>query len=407
MAGVLMGPLSMSLIRDDNGYRTYKLKLLIRVTDLDDGVTVASNAPSLPRPGDPWLIGNDIDVWVWCRPEASITRHASVKDGRTTYFYIGEFAYSNKPLTRDQAQKRRGCHEQQIEDPLLEPDRTSGGFKQKSKEATHNYDGTPILNSAHEVVRGPQVEFDESRPTVHVVQNRPLLEFNLLCRLIDGLNDTALWGFPPRWVKFSNVTWQEQYHGLCYRYYTRELDFEVREDWDRNLLDEGTKVLNGHWGDGAVEGDGWVLDKIGGVDPDPDNPSHFIRAVDRKGDPMRLILNGAGEPANKAEIGVTNITITDPLGGQMTITTDQAHGLSAGQTFVLEGFLPSYYDGPYVATSASGSTIVCATRIDGPDAVTQYGKLYHAYGDFPGNIRVTKYPSVNLLRLGIPLTIGP
>ena len=406
MAGVLMGPLSMALKRDDNGYRTYTLKLLIRVTDLDDGVTVASNAPSLPRPGDPWLIGNDIDVWVWCRPDASITRHASVKDGHTTYFYIGEFTYSNKPLTRDQAQKRRGCHEQQIEDPLLEPDRTSGGFKQKSKEATHNQDGTPILNSAHEVVRGPQVEFDESRPTVHVVQNRPLLEFGLLCRLIDGLNDAELWGFPPRWVKFSNATWQEQYHGLCYRYYTRELDFEVREDWDRNLLDEGTKVLNGHWGDGGAEGNGWVLDDIGGADPDPDNPSHFIQAIDRKGDPTRLILNGEGLPATNVSIAITDIVLVDPQ--DMRVTCARAHGLAVGDEVTILGTEPPDYWGIYtVITVPSTTTFTCLRPVADPFEYEEGGTLFVPGTETPGSIHVAKYRSVNLLQLGIPLIIGP
>ena len=409
MAAVLMdGPLSMSLTRDDNGFRTYRLKLLIRLTDTLDGPAIASNAAGLPRPGDAWLVDNDLDVWVWCRPEASITRHTDYKDGEPIHFYIAEFTYSNKPLSKEQAEKRRGCHEQQIEDPLLEPDRVSGGFQKKSKEATHDRFGAQILNSAFEIVRGPQVEFDESRPTVKVVQNRALLEFNTLCYLIDCLNDTTLWGFPARWIKFSNCTWEEQYHGLCYKYYTRTMEFEIREDWDRDLLDEGTKVLNGHWGDGEAEGSGWVLDNINGATPDPENPTHFIRAIDRKGDPMRMILDGEGKPANTVAIEVTNISVTDPLGQQMTITTDTAHGLVAGNSFSLRGFDPPYYDGQYTVTSTSDTvTIVCDTPIDSPETVESYGKLFHSEGSNPGNIRVEKHRSANLLQLGIPTTIGP
>ena len=409
MSAVLMdGPLSMSLVRSDDGYRTYKLKLLIRITDTEDGPAIASNCPGLPLPGDPWLVDNDLDIWVWCRPEASITRHSDYSEGHPVHFYIGEFTFSNKPLTREQAEKRRGCHEQQIEDPLLEPDRTSGGFQKKSKEATHNRFGEPIFTSSFEVVRGPQVEFDDSRPTVKIVQNRLLLQFDLLCFLIDCVNDTTLWGFPARWVKFSNCTWEEQYYGLCYRYYVRTLEFEIREDWDRNLLDEGTKVLNGHWGDGEAEGSGWVLDNIAGSAPDPNKPSHYIRAIDRKGDPMRIVLDGDGKPADTVIIQVLSIQITDPLGQQMTITTLTPHGLISGNRFVLLGFDPPYYNGQYTVTSASNTTtIVCDTPIDFPDEVAEYGELFHNKGGTPGNIHVEKYRSANFLLLGIPLVIGP
>ena len=408
MSAVLMdGPLNMSLVRDDNGYRTYKMKLLIRITDTEDGPAIASNCPGLPLPGDPWLMDNDLDIWVWCRPEASITRHTDYAEGHPVHFYIGEFTYSNKPLTREQAEKRRGCHEQQIEDPLLEPDRTSGGFQKKAKEATHNRDGSEILTSSHEVVRGPQVEFDESRPTVKVVQNRPLLQFDLLCFLIDCLNDSSLWGFPPRWVKFSNCTWEEQYHGLCYRYYVRTLEFEVREDWDRNLRDEGTKVLNGHWGDGEAEGSGWVLDAIDGETPDPDDLSHFIRAIDRKGDPIRIILDGEGKPATRRGIPITDFDLqgTDFY----LVTTDIDHGLAAGDEITIIGVDPPDYDAEYTVTSVSSTTSFVVPIPDDRDIPDEYGEggVLYVDGSGPGNIRVEKYRSANFLLLGIPLVIGP
>ena len=406
MSAVLMdGPLSMTLQRDDNGYRTYSLKLLIRLTDLDDGPSIASNCPGLPLPGDPWLVDNDLDIWVWCRPEASITRHTDYDEGHPVHFYIGEFTFSNKPLTREQAEKRRGCHEQQIEDPLLEPDRTSGGFQKKAKEATHDRFGLPILNSAFEVVRGPQVEFDESRPTVKVVQNRPLLQFDLLCFLIDCLNDTPLWGFPARWVKFSNCTWEEQYHGLCYRYYVRTLEFEIREDWDRNLLDEGSKVLNGHWGDGEAEGDGWVLDKIGGASPDPNNPSHFIRAIDRKQDPMRIILDGEGRPATSQAIKISTIIEPEFPSTTAEVQTEIVHGLTAGDTVWLEGVDPPYYDGEYTVLAVLTTTSFTITVFEDAEDYSEGGYVI-TDGTGPGNIRVEKFRSANFLLLGIPLVIG-
>lgn len=395
------GPLDWRLSSDDNGYRTYKLRLLIEVTDSEDGPATAAQCAGVPLPGDMWAIDNDLDVWVWARPDYTIT---PLVNEEPNYWFVGEYTFSNKPLTRDQAERRRGCHDIQIEDPLLEPHRVSGTFSKKTKEATHDRFGNAILNPAHEVVRGPAVEFDESRPTIKVVQNVPLLQFDLLCFLIDGLNDSALWGFPARWVRFANCTWEQQYHGQCYGYYTRTLEFEVREDWDRDILAEGEKVLKGHWGDEGEEGAGWVLDEIGGEAPDPDDPSHFIRAVDRHGNPTRLILTDGGEPATQLAIAVTGIAVDSPALGEMTVTVESAHSLETGDTVVILGARPPYYSGEYEVTSAPSTTaFVVEMPLDDMDAYESDGYIY-VEGDGPGNVHVEKYPSVNLLQLDIPLT---
>ena len=91
-----------------------------------------------------------------------------------------------------------------------------------------------------------------------------------------------------------NSAW-EQYRGAC-------VEFDILyETFDRDLLDEGTKVLNGHWanpdgstGTGALSQ--WHLDSINGAAPDRFNPSHFIRYKDRNGENTRCLLNGRGTP---------------------------------------------------------------------------------------------------------------
>ena len=65
---------------------------------------------------------------------------------------------------------------------------------------------------------------------------------------------------------------------------------EYYETWDRYVADEGTKVLNGHWGlPGTPIAGRWVLDDINGSAPDPTNPNHFKRFVDRNGIGSRLV----------------------------------------------------------------------------------------------------------------------
>jgi hypothetical protein len=62
------------------------------------------------------------------------------------------------------------------------------------------------------------------------------------------------------------------------------------------VLDEGTKALNGKWNYSTGVWD--LLPVRPGVNPDPQNPSHFIRFKDRNGENAKVILDGEGRPVS-------------------------------------------------------------------------------------------------------------
>lgn len=292
--------------RDSDGFRTYKAMWIVETTT-DEGPAAVLACPGLPLPGSMWAIGGDLDPWVWCRPEMEVKIHEE-KEGEAAEYWSVIQTFSNKPLPRNQ---RQGCQDVQVEDPLLEPQQVSGGFTKYTEEARYDRYGTPIINSAWEVVTGPTVEFDKNRPTVRISQNVPLLQLELFGPMIDTVNSSTLWGLGARRIKLSNVTWEKKFWGQCQVYYTRTFEFDVRTDtFDRTLQDVGTKVLQGHWGrgnpesTGTVDGNqtGWILDPIYNPattffeDPDPLNPAHFMRAIDRQGNLISVILDGSGRP---------------------------------------------------------------------------------------------------------------
>lgn len=288
-----LGFRSWRMTRDEAGYREYKLDIQVEGAVTDGPGNVLRTA-GLPLPGTPWIVRNDIDLWAWCRPNCTVKpRHAI---GEATRVWDLEFTFSNKPNTPQQNR----CHDLEIEDPLLEPQKISGSFVKEKKEATHDKDGEPILTSSHEVIRGPQVEFDDGYHTVRIEQNVIALQLGLLASMVNTLNSAPLWGVSQTAIKFESYSWERKFHGLCSIYYTRVLEFGVRPagTWDRDILDEGTKALNGHWGDGGAEGSGWVLDTIDGNPPNPNNPAHFKRFQDRDGNPCRVVLDGFGKPIN-------------------------------------------------------------------------------------------------------------
>ena len=298
------GPVQIKGSRTAEGHRRYDVLHLVTSDCTNyathDGPFNVLETPGLPQPGDIWAFGADLDIFAFCLGTARVTPQRGYRPGELIKTWRVSQQFSTIP-----AEKER-CQDQSITDPLLEPPKLSGSFVKYLEEAQTNKDGNPIRTSSHERVKGAIVEFDANRPTVHIEQNVPDLELDLFSQMIDTLNDSLLWNMPSRRVKLSNVSWQRKLYGTCGFYFTRALDFDVRYDgFDRVALDEGTKVLNGHW-----ESSGWTLDDIGGSPPDPENPGHFIRYKDRRGENSKIILDGQGKPwegTGESGFGTINI----------------------------------------------------------------------------------------------------
>lgn len=279
---IVPGQRNWEMTRNREGHREYRITHLVK-GETTDGPATALTTPGLPVPGATWLVDSDVDVWATCKQDATVKPVNTNEPNR--YFEV-EQTFSTETDTKR-------CQEQQIEDPLLEPQKMSGGYTRYQEEIAYDRFGLPIRNSAHERMQGPLLEFDKNRPTVRIEQNVALLEADVWGPMIDTVNEAELWGFSRRCVKLSNVSWELKFYGQCFYYYTRIFEFEIRTDtFDRDLADEGTKVLRGKW-----VGNEWVLIQIDGQDPDPGNPSHFDRYRDRDGNLARTLLDGKGKPA--------------------------------------------------------------------------------------------------------------
>lgn len=269
--------ISWSRTGKDDGHREYKLTYLVATTDPDDGPQTALFAPGLPYPGAIWSQGNDLDPWAFCLPNPSAIPHQE-KEGDPHRYWKCEFTFTTIP------QKR--CQDTPIEDPLLEPPKISGSFTNYTKEVDVDRNGNPIRSTSFEKLRG--VEFDANRPTVKIEQNVINLQLSTFAPMINTLNNAALWGMSARRIKLSNVTWERKLLGSCGFYYTRTLEFDVDPDgktFDREFLDEGSKVLHGQW---TKAGDCitpvWYLTPICGTTPVHTNPMHYIAYKDVTGE---------------------------------------------------------------------------------------------------------------------------
>lgn len=278
--------------RNEEGHRTYYVKSKVKTTDFDDGPKTVMACSGLPTIGSTWsgaYFGNDSDTVAYCTPYMKIDI-LSEKEGDKNKYWTVEQKFTTMPLKR--------CADEEIEDPLLEPQKVSGSFTKFTKEVAYDRHGDIIRNSAHQPFAGQIVEFDDNRPTVRIQQNVASLGLELFTEMVDTVNNATLWGLSARKIKLSNVSWERQVRGVCDYYYTRTFDFEINfQTFDKRALDKGTKALNGYFHPSTGL---WTLRNINGNPPDPWNPTHFCTIKDLQGENIECLLNGAGEPIQDA-----------------------------------------------------------------------------------------------------------
>lgn len=296
MGTTLKGPRTWSVSRDRDGEREYTIKYYVLADSVSVGPAEVLATTGLPAAGDSWSEPGAADIYATCKLDAEVVPLSGVQEGEPFQWWLVTFKFSTK------ADDER-CKDQQIDNPLLRPQEISGGFTKYQEEATIDRNGLAITNSAFEQFKGPQIEFDHGRPTVKINQNVPLLELSLITSMQDTVNDASLWGLPARCIKLTNISWEKKYYGLCFAYYQRTFEFDIRFDtFDRDLLDEGTKVLHGHWATDTSRypAGAWVLDTVATdtfIAPDPTNPADFDRFKDRQGENATVILDGSGQPS--------------------------------------------------------------------------------------------------------------
>ena len=447
------GPLTKTMEREESTHRIYRLTYRVESDDLAmdtaDGPQVVSETPGLPQPGDLYLIDGDTDQWAYCLPTMSVKPEIVNEPSK---FWLVDLIFTTKLV------ERRIDNGLAAADPMLEPQKISGGFTKFTEEGLYDRFGRKICNSAHELIRGPQNEWDMSRQTVRIEQIVPQLQLDLFVPMLDTVNDRPLWNFPARYIKLMNATWQELFHRFT-SYYKRVFDFEIwarKEDpglrgpvatssgWDRVLLDEGTKALRGEWvPSGTPTARIWTWTLLG--NPRANNPADFIRFQDVNGNLSRVILDGAGRPYNPA--GGQSVTTCSacPSGAPLSwfiagftgsLTTDDSDVLLndselaytggctwtvtvAGVTMTLtytgsvwqltiSGLTAAnlvYTQGTWGCTSGNSLSGAVANNADAPASMYLSPGIFGS--DQPGKISVQKYNESDFLLLGIPATLGP
>lgn len=289
MTAVVLGKQSWRGGRDEEGFRTYELTLLVE-SAFSDGPQKVILATGMPLIGAPWVFGGDSDPWAFNTPYMGI--RPVVSDGDKNDHWLVDLKFTNKPMKR--------CCTTTIEDPLLEPQKVSGSFVKYTTKTTKDYLGKVIKNSSLEPV---PIERDASRPTVTISQNVAALGIDTFSQMIDTLNNSTLWGLAKRKIKLSTASWERKYYGVCSVYYTRNFEFEVRFDGfdEAEIVDQGLQRRKGDYKAGV-----WVPDPtVAAIADNKLKPEHMTRIKDAEGNVLPpQLLDGHGNVNNDPEASI-------------------------------------------------------------------------------------------------------
>jgi hypothetical protein len=159
------------------------------------------------------------DAWAFCTPELNIAAHPGVQEGDPHQDWIVTQKFSTKQSWR--------CNLTPIENPLLEPFQLSGGYSHEQFETHIDKDGVVLQHPTEEPITGPVTEVKRSFPTIEFTANFPFIDVPLFSDLVNRVNDSVLWGLPPRTIRLSDVRWERMVYGSCFYYFRVTYSFEI------------------------------------------------------------------------------------------------------------------------------------------------------------------------------------
>lgn len=232
-----LGLLEVPSSRDDTGATTYRPQWLVYVDDpYNELAATVYNCPDLPKVGDHWAYGSEIDQYSWCHPNWTVDQVLSGEPGK---YWKVTTPFSTKGGSR--------CQDTQVQNPLQEPPNISGSFIKLTRFALEDIDQRPLMNSAFEELPDSFREVDDNRPTVVIQMNILQLPLATFVPMVDAVNSVDMWGLSAKMVKLSNVSWERKVYGKCTYYFSVTYEFEVNKDtWVRRIPDYGSMVYSGN-----------------------------------------------------------------------------------------------------------------------------------------------------------------
>lgn len=244
----------------EKGQREYTRTFVVQVDSTDDGPVTVLSAAALPKVGNFYQSGNDIDTTAVC------TNRTARQKGNAPSVWEVTCTYSTQV---DQ--------EQQEENPLDRPPVFNGGLAQFTRPVERDLNSVEVKNSAGQRY-DPPVEIDDSRPRFSITRNEINAPLQFMLDYHDAVNSDWFLGFEPGTIKLAGISFTQQIEKqLKYFQVTYEFDFRRKTDDEPNPWRK------------------WIRD-MGRMQIDPNDASKLIPCKDKNGRPVidPVDLDGEG-----------------------------------------------------------------------------------------------------------------
>jgi hypothetical protein len=294
MSVVAVNRISSGLVMDDDGIRIYDQVWEVITNAKTDGPITVFAAGGLPQigAGYTWTDGSDVNCIR--TPKTSVKTRS---EGTRRIWRLG-LEFTNKQQT---------CQDQTPENPLDMPIKIRGGFLGRTKIATEDRHGDPLINAADEPIM-PGLEVDDDQDTLVVEINTAYLSLSFRAGFKNRVNSNTQWGLSPRTIKMAGWDYELLYYGACYGYFKNVMTFKIDTDtWDQRVLNQGFREK------GGVDGNGKPLyvTIVSEKDRGPLNVPTMLRA-----DGTKLEAGGAPvwlQPEVLKETSFAALGLPDPL----------------------------------------------------------------------------------------------
>lgn len=232
MSIVSVNRIASELDLDEEGYRTYRSTWEVITSSASDGPLTVLAASGLPAIGSGYSWTDGSDSAAIRLPTTSIKMRS---EGQRKIWRVG--------ITH--STKTKNCLTSAPTNPLAAPIKIRGSWVPKTKIATEDRHGAPLLNTALEPIT-PGLETDDDQDTVIIEVNTATLSLATRAAYKNKVNSKTIWGLAPRCVKIKRWDYELLYYGSCSKYFKNVLEFCINEDgWDARVLDQGFREYLG------------------------------------------------------------------------------------------------------------------------------------------------------------------
>lgn len=326
---------------DGKNTRTYTRTFQVKVSAKSDGPAVVLAATGIPRFGDQYVTGTEIDLGARC-----VTRE--YQETESPYLRRVQVEYSSEspdPTKQD-------------ENPLLRAADIDYSFAKYSKPFTRDVDGRAVLNSA-ELPYDPPIERDDTRGILIITRNEPVFLNAIADAYQDSVNSDAFFGRPAGTWKCQPMRARPAYeNGVAFIVVTYEFEYR-KEGWRVEVLDQGRSgrtfdvgaTIKPFTDAGTpltdpvpLDGSGHRLSDVTTTLPaDIDKDSMNIEVASTARFPTNAGLLAAGKPAVYIRIGNEIMKLTANNTPNLAVVRGQQQTTKVAHLSGSEVFMEPYY----------------------------------------------------------------